>query len=258
MIIRDELDRFLSNYYGTKDISDYCLNGMQIEGKENIERIVLGVSFNQEFIAKAEELKADAVIVHHGFFGKAFMSVRGIYKKRIKRMLDKDISLFALHLPMDVHPEGGHNALLAKMAECEIVYPFEEGFMIRNVKKHSLNTLLQKWAVGLKSDRDENPFNIEGADGITLINNGPEVPEKIAVISGGSGGSFERAVEAGADTFVCGDMKEQIPGISLETGTNFVNLGHYNSEKPGVIFLKNLLEEKFEVETHFVDIPNRV
>ncbi len=258
MIKRDKLERFLTDYYRTGEISDYCLNGMQIEGKEEIKKIVLGVSFNQEFIKRAEEMEADAVIVHHGFFGKNFMSVRGIYKQRIKRMLDRDISLFALHLPMDVHEKAGHNALLGGMAGCETVSPFDEGFLVNNSRKYTLEQLISKWQKGLDIDSSNNPFNIEGNCGVTVIKNGPDVPERLVIISGGSGGSYERAVEAGADTFVCGDMKEQIPGISLETGTNFVNLGHYNSEKPGVIFLKNILEEKFEVETHFVDIPNRV
>jgi len=209
MIKRIRLENYLRELYEYKNFEDYCYNGMQIEGKERINKISLGVSLNNNLIDEVIKSGSEALIVHHGFFGK------------------------------------------------------EMGFIGKNINKLSLESMLSKLSSFLKVDKSvksnlKSPFNIYTEDGFTIVNNGPQVPNRIAIISGGASNYYERAINLGADTFFCGEIKEEIPSLSYETKTNFINLTHYNSEKPGLLKLKEKLSEELEVETFFVDIPNPI
>lgn len=264
MIVRDELNRFLAELYHFENFEDYCVNGLQVEGKKQIEKIVFGVSFNLHLLDKAIEQKADAVIVHHGIFDKGFFVLKGHKKRKVKMLLDFEISLFGIHLPMDAHPQLGHNALLLAAIGAGSIEPFEIGFIGKNVKGHSISQLVDILHEKLHdSDFEENNienqfFSLSRQKGFIVLNNGPEIPEKIAIVSGGSSNLYEKAVELGVDTFVCGEIKEHIPALSHETHTNYINLGHYYSEKPGVLELMKHIRENFEVETEYVEIANPI
>jgi dinuclear metal center YbgI/SA1388 family protein len=250
--------------YRFENFEDYCENGLQVEGKEQIEKILFAVSFNLHLVEKAIEQKADAIIVHHGIFDKGFFVLKGHKKKKIKMLLDHEISLFGIHLPMDAHPRLGHNALLLTAINAESIQPFEVGFTGENVKKHSLTRILEIFHERLhdgsleEKEIKDGMFSFFKRQGFTVLNNGPEIPGKIALISGAASNLYEKAVERGVDTFICGDIKEHIPALSQETGTNFINLGHYYSEKPGVLELMKHLRENFAVTTGYVEIPNPV
>jgi dinuclear metal center YbgI/SA1388 family protein len=266
MVSRDELNRFLADLYQYQDFDDYCENGLQVEGKENIENIVFGVSFNRPFLEKAIEQQPDAIIVHHGIFQQGFFKLTGMLKHRVKMLLDHDISLYGIHLPMDGHPELGHNVLLLKSIGAEGIEPFEIGARGENAKGHTLDRILEIFHKKLhpegftgESNGDESSiFSLSKKHGFLVLGNGPKVPKKIAIITGGSSGYYEKAIEKECDTFFGGDIKENIPAISYETRTNFVNLGHYYSEKPGVLVLKALIAERFAVQTAYIEIPNPV
>lgn len=266
MVSRDELSRFLADLYQYQNFDDYCENGLQVEGKEKIESIVFGVSFNRPFLEKAIKQEPDAIIVHHGIFQQGVFKLTGMLKQRVKMLLDHDISLFGIHLPMDGHLELGHNALLLKSIDAEGLEPFEVGARGENAKGHILDRILEIFHKKLHPEgfgesrlsNDDSVFSLSRKYGFTVLDNGPEIPGKIAVITGGSSGYYEKAIEKGCDTFFGGDIKEQIPAISYETRTNFVNLGHYYSEKPGVLVLRALIAEKFAVQTDYIEIPNPV
>jgi dinuclear metal center YbgI/SA1388 family protein len=266
MVLRDELNRFLADLYQYRNVDDYCENGLQVEGKDKIKKIVFGVSFNGPFLEKAIEQQPDAIIVHHGIFQQGFFRLTGVLKQRVKMLLDHDISLFGIHLPMDGHLGLGHNALLLKSIGAGGIEPFEVGARGENVKGHGLDRILEIFHGELhpggftgESNGEENSiFCLSKKHGFLVLGNGPGVPEKIAVITGGSCGYYEKAVDAGCDTFFGGDIKEHIPAISYETRTNFVNLGHYYSERPGVLALKKLIAGKFAVQTDYIEIPNPV
>ncbi|NIM16507.1 MAG: Nif3-like dinuclear metal center hexameric protein [Candidatus Aminicenantes bacterium] len=266
MVLRDELNRFLADLYQYQNFDDYCENGLQVEGKEKIKNIVFGVSFNRPFLEKALEQEPDAIIVHHGIFQQGVFKLTGVLKQRVKMLLDHDISLFGIHLPMDGHLELGHNALLLKSIDAEGIEPFELGAWGENAKGHTLDRILEifhkelhpEGFAGENNGDESSIFSLSKKHGFLILENGPEVPKKIAVITGGSSGYYEKAVEKGMDTFFGGDIKEKIPAISYETRTNFVNLGHYYSEKPGVLALKKLIAEKFVVQTDYIEIPNPV
>lgn len=266
MVSRDELNRFLADLYQYQNVDDYCENGLQVEGKEKIENIVFGVSFNRPFLEKAIKQEPDAIIVHHGIFQQGLFKLTGILKQRVKMLIDHDISLFGIHLPMDGHLELGHNALLLKSIDAAGIEPFEVGCWGENAKGHTLDRILEIFHKELHpegftedSTGDEHSiFSLSKKHGFLVLGNGPKVPKKIAVITGGSSGYYEKAIEKECDTFFGGDIKEKIPAISYETRTNFVNLGHYYSERPGVLALKKLIAEKFAVQTDYIEIPNPV
>lgn len=243
MLTVNELEDFLRITYRFDEIEDYCTNGLVVAGKTDIGKIGFGVSFNRSFLDKAVKAGCDAVIVHHAVFQKGFFSLKGIDRNRIGTLLEKDISLFGMHLPMDSHPEIGHNALLMKAAGAEITSPLKWGFFGRNAGMRSLEGMLEDFH-RLPHPADHRPvlperesfsdradgFNIVMSHGFTVLANGPEVPETIFIASGGSTDLYEEAVRQGADTFICGEIKEHIPSFSLETRTNFIHLGHYYSE----------------------------
>jgi len=260
-----ELDRFLGDYYKFDEFDDYCVNGMVVEGKQEIGKMVFGVSYNAPFLEAAVKAGADAILVHHGIFRKGLFSVKGIHRNKLQTLLNRDISLFGIHLPMDAHPENGHNALLLKAAGLRQMEPLKWGFFGFNDSKRSLSAILKSLhdylhpeGFGYNDASVGSAFNQDQKWGFTVLGNGPEVPEKVFMASGGSTDLYEDAVALGADTFICGAIKEHIPAESLETNTNFVNLGHYYSEKPGILALMDLISEKFGIETEYIEIHNPV
>lgn len=268
MILRNELEQFLADLYKYENFEDGCENGLQVEGKEKIEKIMFGVSFNLPFLNRAVREKPDAIIVHHGIFQQGVFKLKGTLKQKVKMLLEYEISLFGIHLPMDAHPELGHGALLLSAVGAEGIEPFDVGASGINAKGHSLDHILDIFHEQLhpgdfgKDDKEkqyQDPiFSLTKRHGFTILRNGPGIPKRMAVISGGSSGFYEKAVAMGADTYFSGDIKEKIPAISCETKTNFVNLGHYFSEKPGVLVLKKKIEETFDVQTGYIEIPNPI
>ncbi|MCP4147415.1 MAG: Nif3-like dinuclear metal center hexameric protein [bacterium] len=265
MILRDELNRYLTGLYQVGDFQDYCENGLQVEGKKEINKIIFGVSFNQLFLEQAVKEKADAVIVHHGIFQQGVFKLKGALKKKVNMLLNNDISLFGVHLPMDGHPEIGHNSLLLKSIGAENIEPFDLGFQGENTQGHTLDNILDIYHKQLHPHDYITPqgestplFAMETKHGFKVLRNGPDIPVRVGIITGGSAGYFDKAIAEGLDTFFGGDIKEQTPGISLETKTNYVNLGHYFSEKPGVLKLQKIISGKFDVETNYIEISNPI
>ncbi len=266
-----ELEAFLNETYKFENFDDYCVNGLVVEGKRKIKKMGFGVSFNAPFLERSINSGCDAILVHHGIFQKRFFTLKGIEKNKVKKLLNNDISLFGIHLPMDAHPQIGHNALLMKSIGAEITEPLKWGFFGKNKEGKSIKSIidilhefLHPEDFTLNTSEIEtvpvglNEFNLNYRSGFMLLENGPEVPDNIFIASGGSTDLYEEAVAVGADTFICGEIKEHIPAISLETGTNFINLGHYYSERPGIIALMNLIKEKFNVDVEFIEVPNLI
>lgn len=128
-----ELEQLINDKLNSAAISDYAPNGLQVEGKETVHKIVTGVTASQALLDEAVRLQADAVIVHHGYFWKGESPViRGMKRHRLKTLLENDINLYGWHLPLDAHPELGNNAQLAAllgitvMGEIEPLVPWGE------------------------------------------------------------------------------------------------------------------------------------
>ncbi|MGD2091607.1 MAG: Nif3-like dinuclear metal center hexameric protein [Candidatus Aminicenantes bacterium] len=265
MVLRDDLTRFLRDLYQYENFQDYCENGLQVEGKEKIETIVFGVSFNLLFLRQAIENNADAIIVHHGIFQQGVFKLTGPLKQKVKMLMDHGISLYGIHLPMDKHPEMGHGALLLSFIGAGEIDPFDLGSRGENTSNYTLDQILgifhqQLHPEDFVSPRESktNIFSLSTKYGFQVLANGPAIPQKIVIMSGGASGFYEKAIEEGADTFFGGDIKERIPAISVETQTNFINLGHYFSEKPGVLALRKLITKKFDIKSEYIEIPNPI
>ena len=262
MLHRDTLADYLRKLFRYEDYEDYCNNGLQVEGAAKVRKIAFAVSYNRLSLEKAVDWGADALIVHHGIFGKDHFTLQGTRKQKIKILLDADMSLFGIHLPLDAHCELGNNAQLAACISARITDTLEVGFMLENTAGLSLQDMITRFheKLGtLKGPVTAPEGIIPGRKyGIDYLAFGPRVPQKIAVVSGGGAGYYEKALAMGADTYITGDIREQVPATAYETASNYLNIGHYWSETLGIRALQSRLEEHFHIETRFININNRI
>lgn len=235
-----------------KQFNDYCPNGLQVEGRSNIRRIVTGVTATQAVIDQAVQLKADAILVHHGYFWRGEEPVlTGMKKRRIKTLLDNDISLLAYHLPLDAHPVLGNNAQLGKLlgwhtAEPLTLHNKNPMGLIADLSKPlspaQLNTLLTERL-------QRNALHIEG---------GPEMIRRVAWCTGAAQSYIHHALNAGVDAFISGEISEQTTHIAREEGIHYFAAGHHATERYGVQALGQWLVERFDLDHHYVEIDNPV
>lgn len=245
MANRNKIIKFCEDYLKVSDFEDDCSNGLQIEGKEEVKKIVVGVTLSKELIEKAVIKKADMIIVHHGLFSSLIGTppvVKGYVRNRMKMIIENDINLLGFHLPLDAHPIIGNNISLCKLFGIKNLKDFSIGFYGKLDKPMEFNKFSEMIAEKLGSKLD-------------VIQEGPKNVKIVSVLSGGASPHFEEAHELGVDTFICGDIREQIVSGVKECKMNFINAGHYNTEKLGVQNLGKLIAKKFKVEVEFVDIP---
>jgi dinuclear metal center YbgI/SA1388 family protein len=242
---RDKIIEFCSKYLQTDSFEDYCFNGLQIEGIEKVSKIVTGVSFSRRLVKEAVSKQAQMIMVHHGIFVKDISSpfqLKGVMRGRVKAILENDINLVGYHLPLDAHPLTGNNISLAKVLGVKKTKPFDVGFVGELEKETDFEKFQMLVDRKLVARSFALPF-------------GKKKVKKIAIISGGSSPDFEEAFRAGANVFLCGDMREEVVRKAEEVGINIINAGHYNTEKEGIRNLGEIVKKKFKIEVEFVDIP---
>jgi dinuclear metal center YbgI/SA1388 family protein len=248
---RDDLNNYLKEYLATDDFKDYCPNGLQVEGKPEINKIVTGVSASVELFERAIEQNADAIIVHHGMIWEFERPVyRGGYKKRVKTLLDADVSLFGYHLPLDAHAEVGNNVQIAQLFSLNSLEPFAEykgkeiGFKGVCQPKHAMDIFDQ-----IKSEINESAL---------IFPFGPEKITSIGIVSGGAQKDVKAAVTEELDLYITGEVSEHILHYVKEEEIHFVAAGHHATERFGIKALGNHIADKFGLEVDYVDIPNPV
>lgn len=245
---RKKITEFLDEYLKVGDFEDFCVNGLQVEGKEDVSTIVLGVTSSKRLFQKAVDRNADMVIVHHGLFWKKDVDrfkITGWMRERLSLLMKKDINLAAYHLPLDAHHEVGNNIQIIKLLDLKEIEKFNVGYFAQPDRR-------------IKFEDFENIVNKRiGTSSVSFAFGKKEV-KKLLVMSGGSGKFFEDAARLGADTFITGDLDEYMIRIAEEIELNLINIGHYNSEKFGVQAVGELLEKEFDVSTVFIDIPNKI
>lgn len=240
------LEKYLSEYLSASSFSDYCPNGLQIEGRPDISKIVTGVSANQDLIERAIDEQADALLVHHGFFWKNESAViTGIKKNRIKALLDNHINLFAYHLPLDAHPVIGNNIQLALRFNIQNPQPIGETLVWQGEVDASLHEVVQ------------SVINVTSRAPLAFGNKDKKI-KKITWCSGGAQSYIEHAINIGADCFITGEVSEQIPAICKENDIAFISAGHHATERYGVQALGQHISQKFELDCQYVDIDNIV
>jgi dinuclear metal center YbgI/SA1388 family protein len=241
----EEADRYLN----AARITDYCPNGLQVEGCAQVRRIVSGVTASQALLDAAVEAGADLVLVHHGYFWKnEDPRVLGIKQRRLKTLLTNDISLLAYHLPLDVHPEVGNNVQLARVLGFTAEGPLEPDNPRSVGLVGSLDAPLapEQLKQRIKTALGREPLMVEGAGPI----------KRIAWCTGGAQGYIDQAVAAGVDAYLTGEVSESTVHIARENGLSFFAAGHHATERYGVQALGDYLASRFDIEHLFIDCPN--
>jgi len=242
-----ELDRYLD----AARIADYCPNGLQVEGRGEVHRIVSGVTASQALLDAAVEQQADLVLVHHGYFWKSENPcITGMKQRRLKTLLANDISLLAYHLPLDVHPEVGNNVQLAQRLGLQVEGTLEPGNPRSVGLIGSLSQALApaEFAAQVAQVLGREPLLISGARSISSI----------AWCTGAAQGYIEQAVAAGVDAYLTGEVSESTVHSARENGISFLAAGHHATERYGVQALGEWIAQRFGVEHHFVDCANPV
>ncbi|WP_422472183.1 Nif3-like dinuclear metal center hexameric protein [Endozoicomonas sp. ALB032] len=243
-ILEDELQPGL--------FKDYCPNGLQVEGSEQIKRLVTGVTACQALIDKAVELRADAILVHHGYFWKGEDSaIVGMKKRRIETLLEHNISLIGYHLPLDGHQELGNNAQLARLLGWKTEGGMEPGKArsIGNWGRPATSVSLDVLGRQIEEKLGRKPLLIAGGD--------HEI-KTLAWCTGAAQRMIDLALDLKVDAFVSGEISESTVHFARENGIHYISAGHHATERYGVRALGEWLEEQQGVEHTFVDIDSPV
>lgn len=246
MVNQTTLMQYCHQYLQVDKFSDYCPNGLQIQGKTAIQNIISGVSANQDLIDKAIDEKTDALFVHHGFFWKnEAPEIIGIKRNRIKALLNHDINLFAYHLPLDAHPIVGNNIQLAMRLNIQNPTPIDDTL----VWQGEVDTTLKEIAQSCERVTMRAPL---------IFGDLSKRIQKIAWCTGGAQNYIEHAIHIGADCFITGEVSEQIPAIVQENNIVFISAGHHATERYGVQALCQHLSQQFNLKHQFIEIDNQV
>lgn len=251
MIHRDQLVAACDHQLRASQFKDYTVNGLQVQGRETIKRVISGVTACQSLLDEAVAWQADLVLVHHGYFWKNEpVAITGMKQRRIKTLLENEINLLAYHLPLDAHAELGNNAELARRLGWKVEGCLDgelgEGLLWsgRVAEPQSLSELAQQIAGVL----GRTPLVIE-APGVGGV-------DKIAWCTGGAQDMISAACEAGAHVFISGEISERTTHLAREMGIHYIAAGHHATERYGVQALGEWLAGEYGVEHRFVDIDN--
>lgn len=233
---------------------DYCPNGLQVEGRQEVRKIVTGVTACQALIEKAIEQDADMILVHHGYFWKGEdPCIVGTKKKRLASLINHEISLVAYHLPLDAHLELGNNARLAALLGFSIeqaLVPGEDpaiGFIGELEKPCSARELAHR----IETVLQRKPMLIQGHERDENIH-------RIGWCSGGAQGYIDQAVSQGVDAYLSGEISEHTVHTARENGIHYFAAGHHATERYGVQAVGEYLADNFAVEHQFIEINNPV
>jgi dinuclear metal center YbgI/SA1388 family protein len=225
---------------------DYCPNGLQVEGRAEVHRIVSGVTASQALLEQAVAADADLVLVHHGYFwrGEAAPLV-GIKARRIRTLMNAGMSLLAYHLPLDAHPDLGNNRCLGVRLGFDDARPVD-GLLWGTQLEYPMPT-------------DVLVGRVHAALGRMPMVVGPEAPcRRIAWCTGAAQGMIEQAAALGFDVFISGEISEQTVHLARELGILYLAAGHHATERFGVQALGEALASRFPVTHRFIDIANPV
>jgi dinuclear metal center YbgI/SA1388 family protein len=242
-----ELERFLDTLLESAKFSDYSPNGVQVEGRPEVRRVVVGVTASQELIDEAIRRKADALIVHHGYFWKGESPrIVGYRRKRLATLLGNDLNLIAYHLPLDAHPELGNNAGWAAAMGWRTLGHFGQqdlGCVGELAQPCRLSELADSLTVKL----ERKPL---------VIGDETRQIRRIAWCSGGAQGYIDEALTLGVDAYLSGEISEQTPHIARENNLAYLACGHHATERFGPRALAERLQKDLGLDCEFVDCPN--
>lgn len=243
-----EAVNYLDDLLRTREVGDFpqALNGLQVANSGGLSRIGAAVDATEAVIREAAQAGVDFLIVHHGLFWGGAQRVTGAAYRKMRLLMESDMAIYSAHLPLDIHPEIGNNALLAAALGLENGVPF-------------FPTAGQN--VGLKFEaevsREVLRDHLERAVGgpVHIAPGGPVLARRIGIVTGGAGGDVAKAAEAGVDTFITGEGPHWSYTAAEELGVNLFYAGHYATETFGVKAAAELVANKFALPWRFIDHP---
>ncbi|HOY71393.1 MAG TPA: Nif3-like dinuclear metal center hexameric protein [Methylotenera sp.] len=249
MVLVQELAHYTQQLLQIERFKDYCPNGLQVEGKSEIRKIVSGVSASMALLEAAHKAKADLILVHHGYFWKnEDVRVVGIKRRRLAYLLKHDLNLMAYHLPLDAHAELGNNAQLARiLCITPVGFAGESGILAYGKLLQAMP--LQHFAAQVEMALQRKPL---------VMGNAQKSVQTVAWCTGAAQGYMEEAIALGVDVFISGEVSEQTTHLALESGVAYIAAGHHATERYGVQALGAHLAEKFNIQHEFIDIKNPV
>ena len=239
---------YLNDFLRVAEIGDASLNGLQVQGPDEINKIAFAVDYSSRAAKLAAEEGAQLLVVHHGLFWGKEQPITGLLYHRVREMFELGVGLYAVHLPLDVHPEVGNGISVCNSLDLEGLELFGSS--------HGVN-------VGLRGVLPE-PYNIDDfvgklrtlfGEGVTEFRFGPSKVISVGVVTGGGSSMIDQAVVAELDAFVTGEVKHGAYFIGEEGGVNLYACGHYATELTGIKALMAHIEDEFDVETILIDIP---
>ncbi len=244
-----ELNQYLTEFLQPEGSSDYCPNGMQVEGKPEVSKIVTGVTASMALLQRALEANADAILVHHGYFwrGEA-QEITGIKTRRLKFLLAHNINLFAYHLPLDAHPDIGNNVMLGEVLGFKVDDWLDDKHMIAK------STLTTQMTLQTIVDDISGSLN-RPAQAIGDMN---KPIKTIAWCTGAAQGYIEQAIANDVDVFISGEISEPTVHLARESDTAYIAAGHHATERYGIQALGKHLADQFNVQHEFIDADNPV
>ncbi|PPC93987.1 MAG: Nif3-like dinuclear metal center hexameric protein [Methylotenera sp.] len=228
---------------------DYCPNGLQVQGKTEVRKIVTGVTASMALLQAAHEASADLILVHHGYFWRnEDPRIVGIKRNRLAFLLKHELNLAAYHLPLDAHITLGNNVQLGNLLGFELEgFSGDPAIIAYGQLKHVVN--LQTLAGHIETTLGRKPLTIGDSQ---------KIVKKIAWCTGAAQGYIESAIELGVDVFISGEISEQTTHLALESGVSYISAGHHVTERYGIKALGMHLADKFQLEHQFIDIENPV
>lgn len=245
---RADLEAYLDELLNIDLIADYGPQGLQIEGREEVNMIAVGVDAAHATIDGALAAGADMLLVHHGVFWGPAKRIAGAFGYKIRRFIEADLNLYAAHLALDAHPTLGNNAELCRLLDLQAVGSYfdfkgtDVGIIAEPLTAVTFEAMVQTFAAVLRS-----PLRVDAF--------GPAQPGRVAVCSGSAIRSLEEAYDLGCDTMVTGETDYTMVHMPEELGMNVIYGGHYATETLGVQALARHLQEQFGLTYVFVDVP---
>jgi len=245
-----DLLEYLDGLLMPGQFKDYAPNGLQVEGKRTVSHLVAGVTASQALIDAAIERKADALLVHHGYFWRNESSpLVGIKKHRIKALLSHDINLIAYHLPLDCHGQLGNNAQLGHL----MGWQSDAHMQSSGITGLGLCATLSQPCSG--SQIQQQLSRVLGREALHIDAPGTVI-KRIGWCTGGAQGMIEQAVELGLDAYVSGEISESTVHIARENGIHYFAAGHHATERYGAKALAAHLQQALDITCEFVDIDS--
>lgn len=249
-----ELSQYLDSLYQVQLFKDYCPKGLVVEGTPTICKIITGVSLCEALIQEAIIHKADAIIVHHphGFWDNQSKVIQGAHKRKIKLLLDHNISVFGFHLPMDAQAELGNNAQLALALGLQKTGSFAKhgGIELGSIGQFDHALSLDELRTRIEEKIGPIPVWIPG---------GPEKIQTLAWCTGAAPNDVEEIIElGGVDAYLTGEARENTQSLCMENGIHFIAAGHHQTEVFGPRALATHLNSKLGIESIYINIPNPV